>query len=500
MATFTVTTNREVVDATDGVLSLREAVTQANADGAADEIAFAAAVQFGAIFLTGGELLVTSDLAIDGGPGGVRLNAGEGSRVLHIDGAGADVSIQRLAVAGGAVDGFGGGILAEQGTASLTIADSLVANDRTTGDTGSGGGVASFAATTTVVNSTVLRNTTAGDEAFGAGIFAVNRLVLTDATVSANRTLGAKEDGASVDGVGVFVGGTAEVNDSIIVGNNGVGLPNNVGGRPFTSNGHNLFGSDVSSNVAGDLENVGAAAVFARTAPVPGGTPVLGGALSDYGGPTDTVALLDAAANPALGRGSAGGPDTDQRGEPRPAPPGTVPDIGAFESLDAPPTVVGGARGERLVGTADDEHLRGLAGDDRLFGRGAGDRLDGGPGRDRLHGGGDGDLLHGGPGADRFVFRRPDHSSGDEQDLVLDFSRRQGDRLDLRGLDGDPCRAGDQRLEFVGTDGFRDAGEVRYTTEDGHTAVEVNLDRDDGAELAFRLDRAVDLHPGDFLL
>jgi hypothetical protein len=220
MATFTVTTARDVVDPADGVLSLREAVTQANADAAADSIAFAATVQYGAIFLTGGELLVTADLAIDGGPGGVRLNAGEASRVLHVDGA--DVALQRLAVAGGQMDDFGGGILAEIGTASLTVTDSLVANNQTTGDSGFGGGVASFAATTTVVNSTVLRNTTAGDEASGAGIFAANRLVLTDATVTANRTLGAKEDGSSVDGGGVFVGGTAEVNDSIIIGNNGI--------------------------------------------------------------------------------------------------------------------------------------------------------------------------------------------------------------------------------------------------------------------------------------
>jgi Ca2+-binding RTX toxin-like protein len=290
------------------------------------------------------------------------------------------------------------------------------------------------------------------------------------------------------------------VNDSIIVGNNGVGLPNDVGGRAFASNGHNLFGSDVAGNVAGDLENVGAAAVFARTVPVPGGTPVLGGAPSDYGGPTDTVELLDSASNPALGRGSVGGPDTDQRGEPRPAPPGTAPDIGAFELQDAPPALVGGARGERLLGTADDEHLRGLAGDDRLFGRGAGDRLDGGRGDDRLHGGGEGDLLRGGGGADRFVFWRAGDSTDDEQDLVLDFSHRQGDRLDLRGLDGDPTKDSDQRLAFVGRDAFDGPGEVRYTLEPGHTVVEVNLDRDAGAELAFRLDRAVDLHVGDFLL
>ena len=42
MATFTVTTALDVVDAGDGRLSLREAVTQANATTTADTIAFAA--------------------------------------------------------------------------------------------------------------------------------------------------------------------------------------------------------------------------------------------------------------------------------------------------------------------------------------------------------------------------------------------------------------------------------------------------------------------------
>ena len=41
MATLTVTTAADVVNAADGVLSLREAVVQANATGAPDTIVFA---------------------------------------------------------------------------------------------------------------------------------------------------------------------------------------------------------------------------------------------------------------------------------------------------------------------------------------------------------------------------------------------------------------------------------------------------------------------------
>ena len=56
MATFTVTTTADVVNATDGKLSLREAVAQANATAAADTIVFGSAIEGRTLVLTGGEL------------------------------------------------------------------------------------------------------------------------------------------------------------------------------------------------------------------------------------------------------------------------------------------------------------------------------------------------------------------------------------------------------------------------------------------------------------
>jgi NADH dehydrogenase FAD-containing subunit len=66
MATFTVTTAADVVNATDGKLSLREAVAQANATIAADTIVFAAGLEGKTLVLTAGELTITQDLTIDG--------------------------------------------------------------------------------------------------------------------------------------------------------------------------------------------------------------------------------------------------------------------------------------------------------------------------------------------------------------------------------------------------------------------------------------------------
>ena len=66
MATFTVTTADDVVSGTDGKLSLREAVAQANATAAADTIVFAGVLEGGTLSLTGGELALTRDTVIDG--------------------------------------------------------------------------------------------------------------------------------------------------------------------------------------------------------------------------------------------------------------------------------------------------------------------------------------------------------------------------------------------------------------------------------------------------
>ena len=68
MATYTVDTTADTVDAGDGVLSLREALALADADRAtADTIEFAAAVQGQTIVLAGSQLTVNSDVTIDGG-------------------------------------------------------------------------------------------------------------------------------------------------------------------------------------------------------------------------------------------------------------------------------------------------------------------------------------------------------------------------------------------------------------------------------------------------
>ena len=135
------------------------------------------------------------------------------------------------------------------------------------------------------------------------------------------------------------------------------------------------------------------------------------GGLADNGGPTQTIALRDAADNPALGGADpATAPATDQRGVARPQPAGTNPDIGAFE-LDQPSTLsaIDGTAGDDVLrGTAGAELMRGRAGADRLWGLAGDDELFGGYGSDVLVGGPGLDRMTGGAGADRFLLRQPE--------------------------------------------------------------------------------------------
>ena len=146
MAQFTVTTANDVVDPNDGKLSLREAVEQANATGAADRIQFAASVEGHSLKLAHGELTVTSDLVIDGNrdlnASSVTIDGNYQSRIFHIVGD-TDLELAHLTLTHGqnSGDGDGGAVLVESGSLSLvgsTIRDSQASAD---GYSGNGGAV-----------------------------------------------------------------------------------------------------------------------------------------------------------------------------------------------------------------------------------------------------------------------------------------------------------------------------------------------------------------------
>ncbi|WP_262273248.1 hypothetical protein [Microvirga yunnanensis] len=151
-----------------------------------------------------------------------------------------------------------------------------------------------------------------------------------------------------------------------------------------------------------------------------------------------------------------------------------------------------GTAGLALTGNALANMLTGNAGANRLSGGAGADVLTGGLGQDSLTGG---------AGKDVFAFDDRDTGAAKSRaDVVTDFSGRQGDRLDLRAVDANTKRAGDQAFSFIGTKAFSKAGQVRTETVKGATYVLLNTDNDKAAEAVIKLKGALDLHKGWFVL
>ena len=119
----------------------------------------------------------------------------------------------------------------------------------------------------------------------------------------------------------------------------------------------------------------------------------------------------------------------------------------------------GGSGTDELWGGAGTDLLRGGTGDDRLYGDHDGsptsqqgnDTLDGGGGNDILSGGGGADVLIGGFGKDIFMVETHRDLGMGQTDIIQDFNRAEGDKIDLRSIDADLTRSGNQ--DFIFTNG-----------------------------------------------
>lgn len=211
MTTFTVTTKADVVNANDNEVSLREAIALANASAGADTIAFDAAVFNGnpsdIIRLTQGEIAITDTLIIQGGSG-VTISGDasandvtDANGIPDVDASGdfllddnnrmfsstsADLTLDSLALTGGrtTADNAKGGAL--QSTGSVTLINSTVSGNSTTGQAAFGGGI--YAASATLVNSTLSDNSTAGASADRGGLSTPSEATLVGSRLSGATT------------------------------------------------------------------------------------------------------------------------------------------------------------------------------------------------------------------------------------------------------------------------------------------------------------------------
>ena len=365
-ATFTVTNLND-----SGTGSLRQAISDAKFVAGDDFINFANDLN-GTITLTSGQLLVDSNVTIDGGSAdAIVLNGGGGSRIFSIA-PNANVTIKNFTITNGvapmpsqAIE-CGGGLrndgnlilsnskvinnslqfpifnstniycglgLANYGT--MTLSDSTVADNIShptlTGPPILGGGIYNTGSLE-IYGSTISDNV----GKIGGGIYNNGALVITNSTIYGNRggsstgSYGAVSNSGTLtllnstvaNNVASFKGGingNITIYNSVVAGNTDTqpmsgSNPTDVSGT-VNSMGNNLISNTAGSSgwISSDILNVDA-----KLAP-----------LADNGGFTQTVALL--ADSPAINAGNNNNaPATDQRGFARIV--GGIIDIGAFES------------------------------------------------------------------------------------------------------------------------------------------------------------------------
>ena len=140
-------------------------------------------------------------------------------------------------------------------------------------------------------------------------------------------------------------------------------------------------------------------------------------------------------------------------------------------------TIYGSYVANKLWGDGGNDLLDGRGGNDTLYGGSGNDTLYGGSGRDKLYGGAGTDRLHGGTGADTFVFTAlSDSRPNSSRDVIVDFNRGDDDYIDLRAIDANTTRSGDQAFEFIGSKAYSGkAGELRFASN-GILAGDVNGD------------------------
>ncbi len=157
----------------------------------------------------------------------------------------------------------------------------------------------------------------------------------------------------------------------------------------------------------------------------------------------------------------------------------------------------GGNGHDRLYGQTGNDYLRGDAGSDRLVGGDGDDILSGGIGPDVFYSGRGYDRMAGGPGTDVFVFRsRPEAGIGATRDVIADFEHGT-DRIDLRVLDADLTRGGDQAFDYIG--GARlsgTPGELNYR----HGVLSADVNGDQRVDFQIDIGNDARLTDPDFLL
>jgi Ca2+-binding RTX toxin-like protein len=156
-----------------------------------------------------------------------------------------------------------------------------------------------------------------------------------------------------------------------------------------------------------------------------------------------------------------------------------------------------------ISGNEGSNVLQGGGGADNLAGAGGFDRLFGGEGDDFLNGGRGADDLIGGNGADQFFYHETLDTglTAGSFDVIHDFSRAQGDLINVGQWDSNDLVAGNQDWTFVGaTASFTAPGQIGFSSDGVDTFILFNTDNDAMHEATIRVLGVQTVDAGWFVL
>ena len=194
-----VTTADDVVDGSDGVVSLREAVNYANSTPSADTITFGGSVFTDAtpdtILLNSGQLNITESVTISGpGASSLTIDAQGSSRVFYLfnNSKLLNVTLSGMTITGGSQTRGGGICDIDE---NLTLVDSVVTGN-SAGQNGGGLFADGFTMSLTVRRTTISNNTAGRD---GGGVYVEDTgglFLFEDSTITGNT---AADDGGGIN-------------------------------------------------------------------------------------------------------------------------------------------------------------------------------------------------------------------------------------------------------------------------------------------------------------
>jgi len=166
---------------------------------------------------------------------------------------------------------------------------------------------------------------------------------------------------------------------------------------------------------------------------------------------------------------------------------------------DGNDVLLGGDSNDLLNGDAGADRLEGGIGNDTLNGGIGNDLLLGGDGDDRLYGGLGADTMTGGVGADVFFFADLDQSV---MDVITDFNRTAGDKIDLRGIDAIASTAAIEGFRYIVGSNFTGGkgGQLRWYTDGANSYLTGDVNGDKIGDFTIKIEGTNRIFVGDLIL